>query len=94
MKTGRQTAKYILWDAFAALVAWAVFFFYRKLSIEHNRFDDVNLVFQDRNFWWGIVLLPIAWCCFYAILGNHPSAHPCSPAGMLKSHKQILCAHW
>lgn len=71
MKTGRQTAKYILWDAFAALVAWAVFFFYRKLSIEHNRFDDVNLVFQDRNFWWGIVLLPIAWCCFYAILGTY-----------------------
>lgn len=71
MKTGRQTAKYILWDAFAALVAWAVFFFYRKLSIEHNRFDDVNLVFQDRNFWWGIVMLPIAWCCFYAILGTY-----------------------
>lgn len=71
MKTGRQTAKYILWDAFAALVAWAEFFFYRKLSIEHNRFDDVNLVFQDRNFWWGIVLLPIAWCCFYAILGTY-----------------------
>lgn len=71
MKTGRQTAKYILWDAFAALVAWAMFFFYRKLSIEHNRFDDVNLVFQDRNFWWGIVLLPIAWCCFYAILGTY-----------------------
>jgi exopolysaccharide biosynthesis polyprenyl glycosylphosphotransferase len=71
VKTGRQTAKYILWDAFAALVAWAVFFFYRKLSIEHNRFDDVNLVFQDRNFWWGIVLLPIAWCCFYAILGTY-----------------------
>ena len=60
-----------MWDAFAALVAWAVFFFYRKLSIEHNRFDDVNLVFQDRNFWWGIVLLPIAWCCFYAIMGTY-----------------------
>ncbi len=60
-----------MWDAFAALVAWAMFFFYRKLSIEHNRFDDVNLVFQDRNFWWGIVLLPIAWCCFYAILGTY-----------------------
>lgn len=60
-----------MWDAFAALVAWAVFFVYRKLSIEHNRFDDVNLVFQDSNFWWGIVLLPIAWCCFYAILGTY-----------------------
>ncbi len=71
MKTGRQTAKYILWDAFAALVAWAVFFVYRKLSMEHNRFDDVNLVFQDRNFWWGIVLLPIAWCCLYAIQGTY-----------------------
>ena len=66
-----QTIKYILWDAFAALLAWATFFFYRKLSIEHNRFDDVNQVFRDTNFWWGILLLPLAWCCFYAMQGTY-----------------------
>lgn len=52
-------------------MAWAVFFIYRKLSIEHNRFDDVNQVFQDSNFWWGIVLIPIAWLCFYAMQGTY-----------------------
>ncbi|MBO7490719.1 MAG: sugar transferase [Bacteroidales bacterium] len=71
MNKKAQTIKYILWDVFAALMAWAVFFIYRKLSIEHNRFDDVNQVFQDSNFWWGIVLIPIAWLCFYTMQGTY-----------------------
>ncbi len=71
MNKRRQTLKYIVWDVFAALAAWAIFFFYRKVSIDNDRFDDVNLVFQDSNFWWGIVLLPIAWCLFYAFMGTY-----------------------
>lgn len=70
-----QTIKYIVWDIFAALSAWALFFFYRKLSIENNSFEDVNLVFKDSNFWWGIALLPIAWCCFYAMIGTYKDVY-------------------
>ena len=70
-----QTIKYIVSDALAALLAWGLFFFYRKISIEHNRFDDICQVFQDSNFWWGIVLLPIAWCSFYALLGTYSNVY-------------------
>ncbi len=71
MNKNKQALKYILWDILAALLAWGCFFLFRKLSIENNRFDDVNLVFADRNFWWGIGLLPVAWVCLYAMQGTY-----------------------
>lgn len=66
-----QSLKYILWDAFSAMLAWALFFFYRKVSVEQGRFDDICNVFHDSNFWWGIILLPIAWCCLYTMQGTY-----------------------
>lgn len=62
---------YIVWDVVAAMIAWATFFLFRKLSIENNRFEDANLVFQDSNFWRGIILLPIAWVLLYALQGTY-----------------------
>ena len=75
MNNRRQALKYIVWDILSALVAWAAFFLFRKLSIEKNQFDDVNLVFQDSNFWWGIILLPVAWCCLYAMQGTYKNVY-------------------
>lgn len=62
---------YIVWDAVAAMTAWGIFFFFRKISIENNRFEDVNLVFRDSNFWWGVLLLPLAWILLYAMQGTY-----------------------
>lgn len=62
---------YIVWDALAAMLAWGAFFLFRKISIENNRFEDVNMVFRDSNFWWGIILLPLAWCLLYALQGTY-----------------------
>ena len=75
MNKRRQALKYVLWDAFAALTAWALFFFYRKMSIENDSFDDFNLVFHDPHFWWGIALLPLAWCVFYAMQGTYKDVY-------------------
>ncbi len=52
-------------------MAWGAFFVFRKFSIDNNRFEDVNLVFQDSNFWYGIALLPLAWCVLYAMQGTY-----------------------
>ena len=75
MNKRRQAAKYIVWDIFAALIAWCLFFLYRKFSIENNRFEDVNMVFEDANFWRGIILLPIAWFCLYALIGSYSDVY-------------------
>ncbi|MBO7227682.1 MAG: sugar transferase [Bacteroidales bacterium] len=66
-----QILKYVLFDYFSALIAWAGLFMYRKFSIEHSSFDDVNAVFQDANLWRGIILLPIFWVAFYAMQGTY-----------------------
>ena len=71
MNKKKQAAKYVVWDMVAALVAWASFFLFRKISIEQNRFVDVNQVFLDRNFWLGIIFLPVAWFALYAMQGTY-----------------------
>ena len=57
MNKNRQVVKYLLCDYFSAFIAWVGLFMYRKFSIEHSSFDDVNAVFQDANLWRGIILL-------------------------------------
>ncbi len=71
MNKRKQIAKYLLCDYLSALVAWAGLFMYRKFSIEHSSFDDVNAVFQDANLWRGMVVLPILWIAFYAMQGTY-----------------------
>jgi exopolysaccharide biosynthesis polyprenyl glycosylphosphotransferase len=63
------------WDFVAAILAWAAFFLFRKVVIDNDRFQDVNQVFRDSNFWWGIALLPVAWCCFYAFQGTYKNVY-------------------
>ncbi|MBR5783757.1 MAG: hypothetical protein IKY43_01155, partial [Bacteroidales bacterium] len=66
-----QIFKYVLCDYLSALVAWTGLFLYRKFSIEHSSFDDVNAVFQDANLWRGIIILPILWVAFYIMQGTY-----------------------
>ncbi len=64
-----------MWDVFAAIVAWAAFFLFRKIAIDNDRFQDVNLVFKDYNFWRGIVFLPVAWLILYTIQGTYKNVY-------------------
>lgn len=75
MNSKRQAFKYILWDVFAAIVAWAAFFLFRKIAIDNDRFQDVNKVFQDSNFWRGIIFLPVAWLILYALQGTYKNVY-------------------
>ncbi|MCR4828704.1 MAG: sugar transferase [Bacteroidales bacterium] len=69
-----QTAKYVIWDVIAALMAWASFFVFRKLQIEGLDFD-LTLWVQDRNFWLGIIILPLAWCALYWFQGTYKNVY-------------------
>jgi len=66
-----QTIKYIVWDLLAAVLAWGGFFIFRKLVIEEVPARELSAVFGDGNFWWGICLLPLAWCALYAFQGYY-----------------------
>lgn len=67
----RQTIKYVVTDWFCALIAWTLFFLYRKNNEDPNFFDHYQLVFQDPNFIVGIIGVPIFWVLLYTISGYY-----------------------
>ncbi|MBQ7984206.1 MAG: sugar transferase [Bacteroidales bacterium] len=66
---------YIISDYLAAVAAWVLFFFFRKLTIENNSFDDINLVFADVNLYKGIVFIPLFWLCLYWCAGEYRNVY-------------------
>lgn len=64
-------AKYVISDIFSALFAWALFFVFRKTTIETGDFDDINNVFADSNFYIGLAFLPLFWVFLYFLQGTY-----------------------
>ncbi|MEM9919679.1 MAG: sugar transferase [Bacteroidota bacterium] len=70
MKRQRRTHTliYRMADFLMAMLAWACFFLYRK-EIEGV---EINWqVLEDRNFWYGIVVIPTCWVLLYAIFDKY-----------------------
>jgi exopolysaccharide biosynthesis polyprenyl glycosylphosphotransferase len=71
MHKSKQIIKYLLADLLAAMLAWALFYLYRKYEIEAS-LNAYNFVFKpDKNFYLGITVLPIAWVIVYALMGTY-----------------------
>ena len=72
MNRGLQIAKYVLSDLIAAGVAWGLFFSYRKIVIESEKYGQQILVsLKDDRFLLGALAIPLLWLAFYAILGTY-----------------------
>ncbi len=67
----KQTFRYVFWDWFASVVTWFVFFCYRKTTETVDVFADFSIVADDRNFWIGIAIIPIAWIFLYLLAGSY-----------------------
>lgn len=66
-----QVAKYVAADLLGSALAWTLFFIYRKLYLEPIKFGyEVPLVF-DRNFYLGLVLIPLFWFGLYTVIGGY-----------------------
>lgn len=64
-----QVAKYIFFDFLAAAISWTLFYTYRKIVVEPQRFGiDVPLEFTNR-FYLGLLIIPTLWILFYYITG-------------------------
>ena len=63
----KQTLKYVVTDWFCALIAWTLFFFFRKHNEDPNILNHYQQVFQDANFIIGIIAVPIFWLVLYTI---------------------------
>lgn len=67
----RQTFRYVLWDWIASVVTWFIFFCYRKRMEVFDVFDDFSVVYGDKNFWIGIIVIPLAWLFLYLLAGSY-----------------------
>ena len=61
--------KYVLADLASSILAWAAFYSYRKLNIEHTALE-----FGDR-FVFGIVAVPVFWILLYMITGTYKNIY-------------------
>jgi exopolysaccharide biosynthesis polyprenyl glycosylphosphotransferase len=71
MNRKRQIVKYVLADLFAAMLAWGLFYLYRKNEIESNLYGFKVPFIPDSNFYIGITIIPLAWVIIYALAGTY-----------------------
>ena len=67
----RQTIKYVMTDWICALVAWTLFFLFRKHNEDPDFLEHYQLVLQDSNFIIGIICVPIFWLLLYTVSGYY-----------------------
>jgi exopolysaccharide biosynthesis polyprenyl glycosylphosphotransferase len=61
---------YLLSDYLAAILAWIVLYFSRRMLL-HEAVNIDNFPYLNNRFWWGITLIPITWIIFYALVGAY-----------------------
>lgn len=66
-----QVLKYVIADVIAAILAWGLFFIFRKYNVEPNFIKNLNEIFADRNFWAGIIIIPLFWLFLYVLMGTY-----------------------
>lgn len=71
MNKNLQTFKYILFDYLAAVLAWALFYSYRKIYVESLKFGiDIPLDFSN-TFVLGLIIIPLFWLAAYYLNGYY-----------------------
>ncbi len=71
MNKKRHAAKYLLSDALAAMLAWTLFYIFRKIYIEPHKFGyQVPLEFGTR-YYLGLLFIPVFWLILNYILGYY-----------------------
>ena len=66
-----QVFKYVLADFIAAALAWMLFFIFRKYSFEPAVLQKITEIFEDRNLYLGIFIVPAFWLLLYSMIGTY-----------------------
>jgi exopolysaccharide biosynthesis polyprenyl glycosylphosphotransferase len=66
-----QVFKYVFLDWLAALIAWGLFYIFRKYTENPEVLNQLETVFDDRQFWLGIIVIPIYWLILYTMIGSY-----------------------
>ncbi|MFZ4739948.1 MAG: sugar transferase [Bacteroidales bacterium] len=66
-----HVAKYVFADIFSAMLAWGLFFIYRKNKIEPDILQRFNTIINDFNLYKGLILVPLFWMLLYLMMGTY-----------------------
>jgi exopolysaccharide biosynthesis polyprenyl glycosylphosphotransferase len=70
-----QVFKYLTADIVSAIAAWSLFYIFRKLYIEPEKFGQpIPLVFDDQ-FRWGLIFVPMFWLFIYYLTGTYKNIY-------------------
>lgn len=70
-----QVLKYLIADFSSAVLAWTLFYIFRKLYIEPEKFGKaVPVTFEDQ-FYWGLLLIPSCWILIYSFTGSYKNIY-------------------
>ncbi len=64
-----QTFKYVFADYLSAALAWTLFYIYRKLHIEPDKFGMLPEKIFDSQYIVGVLILPFGWVLTYYLTG-------------------------
>ncbi|MBL6950272.1 MAG: sugar transferase [Bacteroidales bacterium] len=66
-----QVLKYVLADYLAAILAWFLFFCYRKYVVDSNVFQYPEIIFTDEKLYLGMAIIPLLWLLLYVLIGTY-----------------------
>jgi len=66
-----QVAKYVIADIISAILAWSLFFIYRKYSLDKNILEYFNEILIDHNLYLGVLIIPLFWLILYIMVGTY-----------------------
>ncbi len=66
-----QVLKYLIADISAAMLAWTLFYTFRKLYIETAKFGKPIPLNFDNRFFWGLLFIPFFWIIIYYLTGSY-----------------------
>jgi len=66
-----QVTKYVLADIIAAIVAWGLFFTYRKAKVDPTIFHKLDIILNDFNLYKGLIIIPLFWIILYLMTGTY-----------------------
>lgn len=64
-----QALKYLFFDFFSALLAWFLFYNFRKTYLEPAKFGYDIPIDYNLNFFLGLIIIPSVWVLLYAATG-------------------------
>lgn len=71
MNRNLQVAKYVAADIFTAVLAWSIFFVYRKWIVDPQVFSTPSEIFLDRKLYIGMAVIPFFWLVLYIVIGTY-----------------------